>query len=76
MTDIADQAGDMMETIEAAQLKERRAAAAKKESHPDFNGQDCVECGEAIPAERLKLFRVRCVECQRIIEHRKKTTGL
>lgn len=31
---------------------------------------DCVDCGEDIPEGRLKLGRVRCVDCQEYLEKR------
>ena len=34
---------------------ERIRALAKPESHPDFDGRHCVDCGEAIPKPRLTL---------------------
>lgn len=47
---------------------ERIRALAKPESHPDFDGRRCVECGEPIPKPRLALGKVRCVSCQERIE--------
>lgn len=34
---------------------------------PDFDGC-CVDCGEEIPEVRLKLFCIRCVDCQTKLE--------
>ena len=48
--------------LEAAREK------AKPQFHVDFDGAHCVECGEAIPAVRLALGRVRCVACQEHLE--------
>lgn len=56
------------------QMNENRQAIAKisaklaPEKHPDFDGESCVDCGETIPAERLAIFKVRCVHCQRALE--------
>lgn len=47
---------------------ERIRALAKPESHPDFDGRHCVDCGEPIPKQRLVLGKVRCVSCQQGIE--------
>lgn len=38
------------------------------ESHPHFNGRDCVDCWDELPAERLADGRVRCVSCQTALE--------
>ena len=47
---------------------ERIRALAKPESHPDFDGSHCVDCGDRIPKQRLALGRVRCVACQELLE--------
>lgn len=38
------------------------------ESHPDFDGKSCIDCDSEIPKGRLKMFRIRCVTCQEILE--------
>lgn len=56
------------------QLKEQAAISVRArelnrpEHHPDFDGETCVECGEDIPANRLLLNKVRCVDCQTFLE--------
>jgi RNA polymerase-binding transcription factor DksA len=49
-------------------------AAARKanapQTHPDFDGEHCVECGDDMPRERLAIFKVRCVLCQTRLERR------
>jgi len=42
------------------------------EKHPDFDGVSCIECGIGIPNERLKIGRIRCVDCQEEIEFKSK----
>lgn len=32
---------------------------------------DCEECGEEIPLARLKLGKIRCIDCQTVRERRK-----
>lgn len=58
----------------AASLAECGIAAARRanapESHPDFDGESCLECGDTIPTERLALGKIRCVACQSAKEHR------
>lgn len=47
------------------------------ESHPNFDGTHCVEedCGVQIPQARLAMGKVRCVDCQTLIEKRHKMEG-
>lgn len=52
-------------------VQEVRAALAP-EVHPDFDGENCVECGDPIPTQRLAMGRVRCTGCQGVIELRRK----
>lgn len=65
MGDIIDDANDAADTFRDAEIRNARAGTAK-EAHPGFDGKHCVEeaCGVKIPAARLKLGKVRCVECQ------------
>lgn len=66
---------DRASLIEAAFTEESIEMARKAiapETHPEFDGIHCVECGEEIPDVRLRLGKVRCVECQREIEWRHK----
>lgn len=44
------------------------ARAALQETHPDFDGENCVGCGNEIPAARLALKAIRCVECKSRLE--------
>lgn len=53
---------------EQADIHSRAMQLNKPETHPDFNGFECVECGEEIPLPRLKMHKVRCVECQNDLE--------
>ena len=71
MADIADLAGEAIEAcIEDAQR--RALGRSAPETHPDFDGEHCIEpeCGVVIPTGRLALGRVRCVECQHLIERK------
>lgn len=38
------------------------------QSHPDFDGVNCVDCGDGMPANRLAMKRIRCTSCQTAIE--------
>ncbi len=44
----------------------------KPETHPDFDGKNCVDCDGEIPDVRLKMGKVRCVICQEILEKESK----
>ncbi|HDR9103584.1 TraR/DksA C4-type zinc finger protein [Paraburkholderia sp. A3RO-2L] len=63
----------------AATLTEGAIAAARRanapETHPDFDGETCIDCGDDIPKERLALGKIRCVHCQTIKERRQKMTA-
>lgn len=67
--DILDQANAITEFTTERAIAQRRAMAAP-ESHPKFDGKHCVEeeCGVEIPAERLALGKVRCVDCAALLE--------
>lgn len=63
-------------TALAAALTDSAIAAARlanaPESHPDFDGETCIDCGDDIPKDRLALGKIRCIRCQTVLEHRKK----
>ncbi len=66
-------------TALAASLTEGAIAAARRanapETHPDFDGESCIDCGDTIPEGRLELGKIRCVVCQGKLEHRQKQTA-
>jgi RNA polymerase-binding transcription factor DksA len=72
--DPLDEAAALSSAITDAAIEEVRRANAP-ETHPDFDGKSCVECGELIPRERLALGKVRCVHCQSRLELRRKQQG-
>ena len=57
---------------ENALALERAKAAMAPETHPDFDGETCVKCGDDIPEARLKMGKVRCVICQDQLERKGK----
>ena len=62
---------EMAERLAQAQRQAALDSAAHNaapERHPGFNGSRCVECDDAIPAQRLAMGKVRCVSCQTHIE--------
>jgi RNA polymerase-binding transcription factor DksA len=58
---------DRASAIEAQFNEDALENARRKtlpETNPDFDGVHCIECAEKIPAARLKLGKIRCIECQ------------
>lgn len=78
--DPLDQASEATAEMVAGAVEARRLAAAPQQV-PNAEGiyphTHCVEedCGVELPLERLKLGRIRCVDCQEIIEKRAKSRG-
>jgi RNA polymerase-binding transcription factor DksA len=72
--DPLDEAAALSSAITDAAIEEVRRANAP-ETHPDFDGESCVDCGELIPKERLALGKVRCVHCQGRLELRRRQHG-
>lgn len=48
--------------------RKRVEARLAPETHPDFDGATCVDCGDDLPGVRIVMRRVRCVACQRLME--------
>lgn len=69
--DEADIASNLeMQNIQSLIKKNKQMVAP--ETHPDFDGESCVDCGDDIPQLRLDMGRVRCVYCQEKIERKSK----
>jgi RNA polymerase-binding transcription factor DksA len=71
ISDDSDRATWLEEQFNAAALDQARQRAAP-ETHADFDGKHCVDCGEIIPKGRRELGKVRCISCQQAIELRDK----
>lgn len=69
--DFGDQA-QWIQLAEIASLQKRSRLLNAPETHPDFDGETCLDCGNDIPKARLELHKIRCIECQRFLEIRKK----
>ncbi len=70
--------GDIASSLEMsfiAQALEAHKAKVAPETHPDFDGETCIECGDDIPEARLAMGRIRCVYCQEILEKKNKLRG-
>jgi RNA polymerase-binding transcription factor DksA len=71
VADPADIGNERAELHLAAALK-RALGKSAPESHPDFDGKNCLDCEEPILVERLALGKIRCVHCQSVLERRGK----
>lgn len=65
--DQVDIATENIEYFTAAALGEQ-AVKVLPEAHPGFDGFHCVDCNAELPPIRLRMGRVRCVECQLWLE--------
>ena len=74
LTDDSDRASAIEAQFNEDALEEARRRTAP-ETSPDFDGKHCIECGEKIPAARLKLGKIRCIECQSLKEQKTKFFG-
>ncbi|MCX8013992.1 MAG: hypothetical protein N3A02_06850 [Rectinema sp.] len=70
-SDEVDRASAAADIFNADALRDVRRNVLP-ESHPDFDGKHCVVCGEDIHPVRLAMSRIRCAECQAVIESQKK----
>jgi len=74
---VADE-GEMSSNLQALAVGIRQAAAQqllRPQTHPDFNGRDCVDCGTPLPGIRLAHKWVRCAPHQAELEARLKRQG-
>lgn len=71
--DILDTAPDLQERANAEGLARVRQQLVQ--THPNFNGVDCIGCGDPLPAVRLAYKRVRCTLCQTEEDNRLKMLG-
>lgn len=75
--DPVDAGSSLAEAERVVVLAEQRLRA-RRDCRPLAAGEVeryCVDCGELIPAERLKHLFIRCVPCQTIVE-RERRLGL
>ncbi|NBT34014.1 MAG: TraR/DksA family transcriptional regulator [Betaproteobacteria bacterium] len=71
LTDESDRASAVEAQFneDALELARRKIAP---EVSPDFDGLHCIACGEKILAARLKLGKIRCIDCQTLKEKQSK----
>ena len=58
-----------------AQALKRHQEKMAPQTHPDFDGEHCVDCDVEIPKLRLDMGKVRCVDCQSELERINKIYG-
>jgi hypothetical protein len=82
MADVIDDAGEYNAIYQDAAFKTAGFSTdgtpspiLAPQTHPDFDGEHCVDCGIEIPAKRLAWGRVRCTDCESILELKKRTVG-
>jgi RNA polymerase-binding transcription factor DksA len=73
MADFIDDAQAVNELHQEVSLRNQQAKMLP-ETHPAFDGVHCVEedCDVEIPPARLAMFKVRCVDCQSLLEKRQR----
>jgi RNA polymerase-binding transcription factor DksA len=69
-SDELDIAADLQQRSNDEGLARVREQLVQKD--PRFNGVDCIECGDPLPAVRLAYKRVRCTPCQQEADDRAK----
>lgn len=67
LTELVDQAQEQQRENEARALDKVRASLGP-ETHPDFDGKHCLDCGDTIPEKRRMMDKIRCVDCQDTLE--------
>lgn len=77
MPEVMDEcdAAALFQMQENQQALDRLRSKLAPETHPDFDGETCIDCGNDIPEERLAMGRIRCTECQRVREVKDKLYG-
>ena len=67
--DLIDQASEQEAMFHANNIKAVQDLL-EPQSHPDFNGVDCLDCGEVVPDKRLAFGRIRCTSCESLLEEK------
>ncbi len=71
MSDPNDEATEI-EIAERHSAIQAAIANNQPQTHPDFDGESCLDCGEEIPELRLSMGKIRCVYCQTATEQKRK----
>lgn len=73
--DDLDRAADLTRVLENKALEAVRKASKPQQVQcvdGSWPNPDCVDCGEPIVVERLRMGRIRCFDCQDLLERRKR----
>jgi RNA polymerase-binding transcription factor DksA len=70
MADTIDDAQAVNELHQELSLREFRTKLAHAPA--EFNGKDCTICGEPVEPARLLLGFWYCIECARLLEHKRR----
>lgn len=72
MSGLNDKTLEMAERLVSAQVDEQVAKARVLQKDlgkfASWDGETCFDCGCDIPAKRIEMGRVRCVDCQTVAE--------
>lgn len=71
LADPNDMASQQEEVFTLSSVKDIQKLLAPQ-SHPDFDGETCLECGSDMPDQRLKDGRIRCTPCESALEGQSK----
>lgn len=74
LTDTSDIATEQEERFRAEALRQVLLASAPQ-THEDFDGKTCLECADDIRPERLAMGKIRCTDCQEILERPSRLFG-
>ncbi len=69
---------EMAETLARVEVDHSIALsrmALAPETSEDFDGVNCIDCGNEIPSARLAMKRIRCTVCQDHLERKSRLFG-
>lgn len=69
-SDNLDQAAFIQDIINNTGVA-KAALQVAPQTHPDFDGKNCVNCEDSLPKVRLTMGRIRCVACQTLLEKKR-----
>jgi RNA polymerase-binding transcription factor DksA len=71
-SDNLDIASELQDKFNQRGILESQAEMAQQ-TDPDFDGVHCLDCDAGIPAGRITLGRMRCVDCQDVLERKSRS---
>lgn len=66
--DVADQAQDHIDQTNDEHVRRARERANRPDVGVGFDGEHCTDCDVPIPLGRLQLGKIRCIDCQSLLE--------